>query len=48
MQLPISKTIKSEYTVKPCKEGMALKKGALAPQMKVTMPKTSHEEAPKV
>ena len=31
-----------------CKEGMALKKGALAPQMKATMPKTPQEEAPKV
>ena len=31
-----------------CKEGMAPKKGAWAPQMKVTMPKTPQEEAPKV
>ena len=30
-----------------CKEGMALKKGAWAPQLKVTSPKTFQEEAPK-
>ena len=30
-----------------CKEGMALKKGAWAPQMKVTMPKPPQEEVPK-
>ena len=31
-----------------CKEGAALKKGVWALQMKVTMPKTPQEEAPKV
>ena len=31
-----------------CKEGMAPKKGAWAPQTKVTMPKTPQEEASKV
>ena len=30
-----------------CKEGTALKKGAQAPQTKVTAPKTPQEEAPK-
>ena len=30
-----------------CKEGMVPKKGAQAPQMKVTVPKTPKEEAPK-
>ena len=44
---PLVKTSRKNMYLN-CKEGMAPKKGAQAPQTKVIMPKTPWEEAPKV